>query len=91
MNKNKNTNIELDQGVDDKGRTFGYDHARKNFITWEIQKGKIVIARVEHDSEEQEHGSIAATEREAKSVAACENRKENSQLRRSILSGFERA
>lgn len=89
MNATK-TNIEVNQGVDHKGRTFGYDHDRKNFITWEIVGGKIVVALVKNDTEEEGHGSIAATTRDAKSVAAAENRKENSQLRRAILAGFQR-
>lgn len=83
-------NIELNQGVDHLGRTFGYDHDRKNFITWDIDNGKIVVALVENDSEEEGHGSIAATTRDAKSVAASENRKGNSQLRRAILARFQR-
>jgi len=83
-------NIEKDQGVDHKGRTFGYDHGRKNFITWAIENDKIVVANVEHDSEEESHGSVKATERDAKRIAAQENRLPNSQLRKAILKGFQR-
>ena len=86
----KITNIELNQGVDHKGRTFGYDHDRKNFITWGIVDDKIVVALVENDSEETGHGSIAATTRDATSVADAENCKENSQLRKAIAQGFSR-
>jgi hypothetical protein len=82
--------IEVNQGVDHKGRTFGYDHDRKNFITWDIADGKIVVALVENDEQEEAHGSIAETTRDAKSVADSENRKENSQLRRAILDRFHR-
>lgn len=87
----KTNEIELDQGVDHKGRTLGYDHKRKNFITWDLADDKIVVVKVEHDDQETGHGSIAATTREAKAVAAAENRKTNSSLRRAIAQKFARA
>lgn len=83
-------NIELNQGVDHLGRTFGYDHKRKNFITWDIADGKIVVAAVEHDELEDGHGSLAATRRDAARIAAQENRKADSPLLRAILSRFQR-
>jgi major membrane immunogen (membrane-anchored lipoprotein) len=83
--------IELDQGVDHMGRTFGYDHKRRNFITWDIQDGKIVVVKVENDDQEDSHGSTKATLRDAKKIAAEENRKESSQLRVAIRQRFQRA
>lgn len=77
-------NIELCQGVDDSGRAFGYDHGRKNFVTWGIEADKIVVVSVENDDQEEGHGSLRATERDARSVAARENRLPNSSLRRAI-------
>ena len=82
--------IEMDQGVDHKGRTFGYDHSRKNYITWELKDGKIVVVSVENDDQEESHGSLKATMRDARSVAARENRLVASQLRTAIRRGFQR-
>lgn len=83
-------NIELDQGVDHKGNTFGYDHGRNNFITWELRAGKIAVAKVEHDDQEETHGSLAATRRNAVTIANRQNRLPNSPLRKAILRGFQR-
>jgi hypothetical protein len=83
--------IEKDQGVNHKGQVFGYDHERHNFITWGIKNEKIAVLKVENDDQVEKHGSLAATMRDAKKVAAQENRLPNSSLKRSILMGFERA
>ncbi len=87
---NMTEQIELDQGVDHKGRTFGYDHKRHNFITWAIQDGKIIVLSIENDDQEEKHGSINATMRVAKRIARYETKKQNSQLRAAILRGFQR-
>ncbi len=87
---NIHEHIERNQGVDYNGRTFGYDHKRHNFITWAIDNDKIIVAKIDNDEEEENHGSKSETEREAKSIAARENRLPNSQLRRAILKGFQR-
>jgi major membrane immunogen (membrane-anchored lipoprotein) len=84
------THIEMDQGVGHGGKTFGYDHKRSNFIIWEFADGKIVPASVEHDEQEDEHGSLGATLRDAKSVAARENRLPSSRLRQSMEQEFRR-
>lgn len=83
--------IEKDQGVNHKGQVFGYDHKRHNFITWGLDGDKIVVLNVENDDQEETHGSIQATTRDAKKVAAQENRLPFSRLRQSIAMGFERA
>ena len=80
--------IEADQGVGYGGEVFGYDHRRLNYITWGIEAGKIVVVKVERDDEESVgHGSLAATLRDARSMAARENRLPGSRLRRSIQQG----
>ena len=84
------THIEMVQGVGHGGKTFGYDHKRSNFITWEFAGGKIVPASVDHDEQEDEHGSLEATLRDAKSVAARENRLPSSRLRKSMEQGDRR-
>ncbi len=75
--------IEINQGVSGDRYVFGYDHARKNFVNWELNTATscITVAAVEHDNEEEHHGSLAATLREAKKIAARENRKNHSLLR----------
>ncbi len=69
-------NIDPCNTTDDKGRTVGYDLGRSNFITWAVSGGKLSVVLVEHDSEVESHGSLAATERAARSFAARENAKE---------------
>jgi len=58
---NQFKSLELNQGVGYKGRIFGYDHERNNFVTWEIVDEKIAIHSVENDDQEEEHGSITET------------------------------
>lgn len=82
--------IELDQGVDHLGRVFGYDHKRRNFITWSKNSEKVTVEKVEHDDEEDDHGDLSETRRDAEAVAAIENAKENSRLVRAIYLGFQR-
>lgn len=83
--KRKLDHIEEDQGVTDDGVTFGYDHRRLNFIQWAIDpRGRLIVAKVENDEQETRHGSVAATLRDARSVAARENRLPGSLLLRSI-------
>lgn len=84
----KFAHIEADQGVGYGGAVYGYDHRRLNYITWGIEAGRIVVAKVEHDEQASGHGSLAATLRDARSVAARENRLPSSRLRRSIQQGF---
>lgn len=62
-----NHDIEVYQGRDDAGRPFGYDHARRNYITWGRSDDGMhaVPMAVEHDSEVQAHGSLSATTRDA--------------------------
>lgn len=77
--------IEVNQGVNSRGQTFGYDHSRRNYITWDLVNGKVIVVLVEHDSEEKRHGSLAATRLDACRIAARETKAENSTLRRSII------
>ena len=81
--------IERHQGLDKNGRIFGYDYQRKNFITWGIKDEKIVVIGIENDDQVEKHGSIEATLRDAKKIAAEENRLPNSRLKNSILMKFE--
>jgi len=53
--------IELNQGIGDKGRVFGYDHKRHNFVTWAIVDEKLTIHSIENDDQEDEHGPISET------------------------------
>jgi hypothetical protein len=82
--------IELDQGVDHLGRVFGYDHKRKNFITWGLDKEAIVVVKIENDDDEDDHGEESDTRKDAESVAAIESAKANSRLVRAIQLGFQR-
>lgn len=85
-----NSDIELNQGCDHLGRTFGYDHSRKNFITWDIECDKIIVVKVENDDQETGHGSIADTRRDAEAVASRETKLPNGELRRAIRQRFAR-
>ena len=67
--------IETNQGIAGTGRVFGYDHSRFNWIEWTHIGGRLTVAVVENDSEEEMHGSLAATRREAMVIAARHNRK----------------
>lgn len=83
--------IEMDQGVGHGGMVYGYDHRRSHFITWGLDaRGRITVERVEADEQAESHGSAAATLRDARSVAARENRLPASRLRRSIEQGLRR-
>jgi hypothetical protein len=79
--------IETNQGIAKSGRVFGYDHTRCNFIEWDLTNSTscITVAVVQNDSEEEEHGSLAATRRDAMKIAAEQNRKEYSSLRAAIV------
>lgn len=83
--------IEKDQGVNHKGQVFGYDHKRHNYITWDLIDGKITVVDVENDEQEEKHGSLNETMKDAKKIAAKENKFPNSNLKRAIILGFERA
>jgi hypothetical protein len=77
--------IEANQGTTEKGRVFGFDHARNNFVEWAISESdKIVVAHVEHDDQSSKHGSLSETRRDAMAIAAKENRLPSSQLRMAI-------
>ena len=84
------SHIEMVQGVDDDGNTFGYDHYRLTFVTWCIRRGRIAVLRVEKDENERLHGSLVASRRDAASVAARENRLPSSKLRLAIEKGLAR-
>ena len=73
-------NIDTCNTTDDKGRTVGYDLGRLNLITWAVSGGKLSVLLVEHDPEVDSHGSLAATERAARSFAARENALEYSPI-----------
>lgn len=89
--KNKLAHIEADQGVTFGGRVYGYDHRRANYIVWRLDdSGRIAVEKVEPDEQADSHGSAAATLRDAKSVAARENRLPASRLLRSIQQGLRR-
>lgn len=86
--------IEENQGIVecDRPRVFGFDHKRLNFIAWGLdESGKIVPAFVEPDEKELRTGSLAATLRDAKRIAARENRLERSSLRDAIENAERRA
>jgi hypothetical protein len=74
------------QGIGEHGMPFGYDTSRRNFVVWGRRGDKVIVERVEHDDQESEHGSLRETEREARAIAARENRLPNGKLRRAVFS-----
>ncbi len=77
-------NITMNQGVDYKGRIFGYDHEEFNFITWGLWNGVIMVLNVEEDENSGVTGSTKETLKNARLIAAEENEKPNSSLHSAI-------
>lgn len=73
-------NITMNQGVDYRGRIFGYDHEEFNFITWGLWNGVIMVVNVEEDENSGVTGSTKETLKNARLIAAEENEKAHSPL-----------